>query len=117
MGRRTIYKAVGGFVFDNVNNEDVIEAYGSDDDSQIATVQQQDYVTNYLIFGIEEIKGASNTDSMMIATVNTKDNTIKLTSLLRDSYVEIPGYKSNKLNSAYAHGGARLLVDYHRIKL
>jgi LCP family protein required for cell wall assembly len=31
--------------------------------------------------------------------------------LLRDSYVEIPGYKNNKLNSAYARGGAKLLID------
>ena len=40
-----------------------------------------------------------------------KDKTLKLTSLLRDSYVEIPGYKANKLNSAYSKGGVDLLIE------
>lgn len=34
-----------------------------------------------------------------------------LISLPRDSYVEIPGHGSNKLNAAYAYGGAPLLVE------
>lgn len=70
----------------------------------------EEFVTNYLIFGIEEVEGASNTDTMMIASVNTKDKSIKLTSLMRDSYVEIPGYKPNKLNSVYSKGGIDLMT-------
>ena len=34
-----------------------------------------------------------------------------MTSLLRDMYVEIPGYKNNRLNAAYSFGGAELLMD------
>ena len=64
-----------------------------------------------MIFGIEEIGGARNTDAMLIATINTRDRTVKLTSLLRDTYVEIPGYSNNKLNWAYARGGVDLLID------
>ena len=48
---------------------------------------------------------------MLIGTIDTKEGKLKLTSLLRDSYVEIPGYKANKLNSAYAKGGADLLIE------
>ena len=110
-GRGLIYSAASKFVYSNVHNEDIIEKYNKSGSGQEASVRQEDYVTNYLIFGIEEFGGARNTDSMMIASINTKDDTIKLTSLLRDSYVEIPGYKANKLNAAYAKGGARLLVD------
>ncbi|WP_203234194.1 MULTISPECIES: LCP family protein [unclassified Actinomyces] len=33
-----------------------------------------------------------------------------LTSLPRDTYVEIPGYGGNKINAAYAYGGPTLLV-------
>lgn len=73
--------------------------------------RHEDYVTSFLIFGIEEIYGASNTDAMMLVSVNTKDNTIKLTSFLRDTLVTIPGYKRNKLNSVYSRGGADLLVQ------
>ena len=108
-GRNILYKSASSFVFNNMNNEtNDGEESGNIDHSQNA--RQEDYVTNYLIFGIEEFGGARNTDSMMIASINTKDDTLKLTSLLRDSYVDIPGYKANKLNSAYARGGANLLM-------
>ncbi len=111
-GRSIIYKTTSTFMYNNMNNEEVIKEYEeSGEVGHAKGARQEDYVTNYLIFGIEEFGGARNTDSMMIASINTKDDTLKLTSLLRDSYVEIPGYKANKLNSAYAKGGARLLVD------
>ncbi|WFR55863.1 LCP family protein [Anaerocolumna sp. AGMB13025] len=111
-GRSIIYKSVSTFAFQNMNNEDIIKEYDAKGGAKHADgARHEDYVTNYLIFGIEEFGGARNTDSMMIASINTKDDTLKLTSLLRDSYVDIKGYKANKLNSAYARGGARLLVD------
>ena len=111
-GRSIIYKIASSFMYNNMNNAEVIKEYQESGDAGHAKgARYEDYVTNYLIFGIEEFGGARNTDSMMIASINTKGNTLKLTSLLRDSYVDIPGYKANKLNSAYAKGGARLLVD------
>ncbi len=111
-GRSILYKAASSFMYQNMKNEEAIKEFEESGNSGHAKgARREEYVTNYLIFGIEEIGGARNTDSMMIATINTKADTLKLTSLLRDSYVEIPGYKANKLNSAYAKGGARLLVD------
>jgi LCP family protein required for cell wall assembly len=111
-GRSIIYKVMSSFMYNNMNNEEAIKEYEEAGGIGHAEgARQEKYVTNYLIFGIEEFGGARNTDSMMIASINTKDDTLKLTSLLRDSYVDIPGYKANKLNSAYAKGGARLLVD------
>jgi LCP family protein required for cell wall assembly len=111
-GRSIIYKSVSTFAFQNMNNEEIIKEYDEAGGTEHADgARHEDYVTNYLIFGIEEFGGARNTDSMMIASINTKDDTLKLTSVLRDSYVDIQGYKANKLNSAYARGGARLLVD------
>ncbi|OPJ64881.1 LCP family protein [Clostridium oryzae] len=74
-------------------------------------VRKDKHVLNFLLIGIEEIGGARNTDSMMIASLNTEKKTIKLTSLMRDSYVDIPGYRRNKLNSSYGRGGIKLLVD------
>lgn len=71
--------------------------------------RKEEYVTNILLIGIEEFGGAKNTDSMMIASINSRDCTIQLTSLMRDSYVNVPGWKKTKLNAAYAHGGIELL--------
>ncbi len=38
---------------------------------------------------------------MMILTIDKNNNNIKLTSLARDTYVEIPGRDKGKLNTAY----------------
>lgn len=72
--------------------------------------RQEDYVSNYLLFGLEEILDAQNTDTIMIASINTKDNTIKLTSILRDTYIESEEYRSHKINSIFALGGAKAFV-------
>jgi LCP family protein required for cell wall assembly len=110
-GRQVIYTAAGNYVFQGVTrNEEAIAVMNQHNDGDIVG-RKEEGVNNYLIYGIEEIGGAKNTDSMMIATVNYNNNSIKLTSLMRDSYVEVPGWKSTKLNAAYAKGGASLLID------
>ncbi|WP_066720601.1 LCP family protein [Clostridium sp. Marseille-P299] len=76
--------------------------------------RSEEYATNILLLGEEAIgsDGArGRTDLIMIATLNTRDKSLKLTSLMRDSYVQIPGYRDNKLNSAYATGGIDLLYQ------
>ncbi len=110
-GRQVIYTAAGNYVFQGVTrNEEAIQVMNEHNNGDI-TGRKEEGIYNYLIFGIEEIGGAKNTDSMMIATVDYKGKSIKLTSLMRDSYVKVPGWKSTKLNAAYAKGGASLLID------
>ena len=46
---------------------------------------------------------------MMVATINFKTKELKLTSFLRDMYVEIPGHGRNKLNAANAFGWKALI--------
>ena len=82
----------------------IIDAEGHEVVDTFIDPRSEDYVTTYLIFGLEQIDGAANTDAIMLVSINTKDNTIKMTSLLRDTYVKIPGWDKNKLNSAYAKG-------------
>lgn len=74
--------------------------------------RHEDYAYNILLLGEEAIDSYGSrgrTDLIIIATINTKTKEIKLTSLMRDSYVQIPGYNDNKLNSAYSKGGVELL--------
>lgn len=47
-------------------------------------------------------------DVMMLLTVNSETELITVTSIPRDSYVMIPGYYQDKINHAYAFGGADL---------
>ncbi|MBQ3523876.1 MAG: LCP family protein [Clostridia bacterium] len=69
---------------------------------------------NILLVGVDAREGDtdSRSDTMMLVTLDNKNGQIKLTSFLRDSYVEIAGRnRSSKLNSAYFRGGIQMLVD------
>ncbi len=83
-------------------------------DAYTGTARHEDYVVNILLLGEEAIGSGSargRTDLMMIATMNLEEGSIKLTSLMRDMLVAIPGYEDNKLNAAYGAGGVPLLYD------
>ena len=75
----------------------------------------EDGVYNILLLGVEAIGNKSmasgRTDSIMIATINTKQKTLGLTSLMRDSYVTIPGYYDTRINAAFGLGGIDLLYE------
>lgn len=66
--------------------------------------------TNILILG-SDARGNENSrsDTIMIASYNEKKGTFKLASIMRDSYVDIPGYGKHKINSAFAYGGPELM--------
>ncbi|MEH7399973.1 MULTISPECIES: LCP family protein [Bacillaceae] len=66
--------------------------------------------TNILLLGEDARKKgeSSRTDSIMILQYNKKHET-KLVSIMRDSYVSIPGYGKHKINAAYSFGGVELL--------
>ncbi len=67
-------------------------------------------VTNILLLGIDDDGGSgSRSDTIMIASLS--GGSVRLCSILRDCYVEIPGRKSNRINAAYAYGGAQLAVE------
>ncbi|MCF0146163.1 MAG: LCP family protein [Eubacterium sp.] len=69
-------------------------------------------VKNILLIGSDkrETDGErQRADTMIICSLNTSKRQISLVSLMRDMYVPIPDYGSNKLNAAYAIGGMELL--------
>lgn len=70
-------------------------------------------VYNVLLVGTDkESNGASRSDTMMLLSIDTKNQKLKMTSFLRDMWVEIPGEESHaKLNAAFAHGGASLMME------
>ena len=71
-----------------------------------------EHIINILLVGQdrrEHENYRTRSDTMILVTFNTNKNSITLTSFMRDSYVQIPGYAPNKLNAAYAYGGMNLL--------
>lgn len=70
-------------------------------------------LVNILLVGQDRLEGEGRTrsDSMILCTFNKRTRELILTSFLRDMYVEIPGYGSNRINAAYAYGGIDLLEE------
>ncbi|MFT4143430.1 MAG: LCP family protein [Mobilitalea sp.] len=71
-------------------------------------------VLNILLIGSDTRKTGQGgrSDAMILVSINKKNQQIAVTSILRDIYLKIPGYKqSNRINAAYAYGGASLLMD------
>ena len=70
-------------------------------------------VINILLIGQDRRPGETRarSDSMILCTVNKETGTLILTSILRDLYVQIPGYGDNRINAAYAAGGMQLLNE------
>ena len=78
--------------------------------SEGQTVYDED-VINILLIGADNSDGTSRSDSMMIVSVDYRNKQLKITSLMRDMYVAIPKKSSNRINSSYNWGGAKLLVE------
>ena len=70
-------------------------------------------VSNILLLGVDgSAESSSRSDSMILVSIDFVHAKIKLTSFLRDSWVEIPSKgKKAKLNAACSYGGPQLVVD------
>lgn len=74
----------------------------------------EDHVVNILLLGEEKIGSEysrGRTDLIMIATLDTEQRSVKLTSLMRDMLVAIPGHTDNRINTVYQKGGVELLYE------
>ena len=70
-------------------------------------------IVNILLIGQDRREGekTARSDSMILCTWHRKTGDLTMTSFLRDLYVPIPGYRSNRINAAYSLGGAELLDE------
>lgn len=70
-------------------------------------------VTNILLIGTDArtLSEPSRADSIIIATLDNNNKKIKLTSLFRDTLVNIPEYGESKINGAFLEGGPELLME------
>jgi len=75
-------------------------------------------IKNIALFGVDSYEGGGRSDSIMILSIDIGKKQVKLSSVLRDSYVKINEYGYDKINHAYRFGGAELAIrtlneNYH----
>lgn len=94
-----------------------------EDDEDVSYEEQPIYqvdpkdpdVVNILLIGTDSRSGnleaTGRSDSMMLVSYNRADQTVKLVSLLRDSWVKVNGRYWGRLNTAYNSGGPGSLIN------
>lgn len=88
-------------------------------DGNSAVVEEQDdlvndsMVLNVLLIGSDSMSvgDGGRSDSMILLSLDARHKKIKLTSLMRDIWVTIPGHGQDRLNASYAFGGPQLTME------
>lgn len=69
-------------------------------------------VVNIALFGVDsrddDLIGRS--DSIIILSIDESHNTLKFSSIMRDSYVAVDGHGMTKINHAFSYGGPALAI-------
>lgn len=99
-----VFAAASGYTRNDLEPNEYISA---------SQLKSSPLVSNILLLGVDgSADSSSRSDSMILVSVDFAHMKIKLTSFLRDSWVEIPSKgKKGKLNSACTYGGPQLVVD------
>lgn len=69
---------------------------------------------NIALFGLDSRDDSfsnSRSDCIIIVSISKKTNDVKLTSIYRDTYVDIDGHGLDKITHAYAYGGPELALS------
>lgn len=80
-------------------------------DLSLNTYVSNDNIVNIALFGVDGMNGeGGRSDSILILTIDKINNKLKVSSIMRDAYVNIPGHNKDKITHAYAYGGPQLAV-------
>ncbi|WP_164489189.1 LCP family protein [Ruminococcus sp. Marseille-P6503] len=113
---KPVYSDVDPTKADTIDEQTEEENLKSQLEKSASALMSDSDVYNILLIGEDirdtEQKSRGNTDVMMLISINSKLETITMTSFMRDIYLYLPdaGY-SNRLNAAYHHGGAQSLEN------
>ena len=75
------------------------------------TTTAMDKYTTFALFGLDNRTNGSydsgNADTIMVVSIDNKTKEIKIASVYRDTYLKVSDKSYNKINAAYAQGGAK----------
>ncbi|MEC6748553.1 LCP family protein [Marinilactibacillus sp. XAAS-LB27] len=66
-----------------------------------------------LLLGLDEDAGTRRSDTIIVATINPTEESVKMLSIPRDTMIDLPGTnRSEKINALYAFYGISGTIDY-----
>ena len=102
----------GNYMFNKVEKIEVDKSdVGITEEVEEKLSPYSNSIINIALFGVDSADASTGrSDSIIIATIDTTHKKLKLTSVMRDSYVNISGIGNDKINHAYAFGGPQLAI-------
>lgn len=82
--------------------------------SMVGSLIKDPMVQNIMLFGSDVRPNKSEygrTDTMILLSIDNRRQKLKLTSFMRDTWVNIPDHGTNRLNAAYSLGGPKLAIS------
>lgn len=117
-----MYQNLDSTVLDSSAKESLTASSNSSNTSSIAevpanidgTLIKDPMVLNIMLFGSDERPGETGygrSDTMMLLSIDNRNKKLKLTSFMRDTYVNVPEWGDTKLTHAYSYGGPALAIE------
>ncbi|MBB5597507.1 LCP family protein [Neomicrococcus lactis] len=117
----------GGFVFNLINSFDnksgkIADAFPVESSRPTKNADAKDAV-NILLLGADSgggsgenenlanVPNAGRSDTMMLVHVSGDRKNVYVTSIMRDTWIDIPGQGTHKINAAFSYGGVALAVQ------
>ena len=108
---------LGGFIGYNFINSKLNKInYEEIDETEIEVTEgikeELSEYRNIILFGIDDADGyIGRSDCIIIFSINQQTKRVKMTSIYRDTYLEVPGHGYTKINHAFAYGKAPLAMS------
>lgn len=101
-----IFIATAWGYYNHIRNKIYVE-YKPENKKEVS-YNEVDGITNVLLIGTDgrTLDEPARSDSIIIATLDNNNKKVKLTSIMRDTLVDIPEYGENKINAAFAFGSS-----------
>ncbi|MCR4944570.1 MAG: LCP family protein [Clostridium sp.] len=105
---------IAGFAaYKKINKTEVVDLNMNEEELNVsqetAQKSKEKKITNILLLGVDKDENAS--DAIMVLSIDENNKNAKLTSLMRDMYVNFGEGKANKINYAYHYGGVPLSIS------
>lgn len=109
LGGGTVY-----YLWDKLSDtmKSVHQPLDGEEHAALDALFKNNQTVNILLLGVDERDGdRGRTDTIIIASLNPKTETMMMVSIPRDTRVTIPNIGIDKINHAYAYGGVSLAVE------